>query len=225
MLKHILKLTIIINLLIILSCASGSKSAPASGSGFANESLDYRLRRSEEVSAESRMITYSASLELSVKDIEKTRNTLTEQVKNNNGFIVRETENSITTQIPAPKMDSFIDYAKTLGSVERETKTGRDITDQYRDNVLRLDSLKSVRNRYLALLQQAKTVSDILSIEKELERVNLEIERLEGQIKHAELSVTYSSVTVRFNEKVKPGPLGWVLYGFYRGVRWLFVWN
>ena len=220
MLKHILKLTVIINLLIILSCASGG-ATKAKEPSLADESL----YRSSEVSTESRMITYSASLELSVKDTEKTRNTLAEQVKSNNGFIVRETENSITTRIPAPKMDNFIGYAKTLGSVERETKTGTDITDRYQDNVLRLDSLKSVRNRYLALLEQAKTVSDILSIEKELERVNLEIERLEGQIKHAELSVTYSSVTVRFNEKVKPGPLGWVLYGFYRGVRWLFVWN
>jgi hypothetical protein len=68
-------------------------------------------------------------------------------------------------------------------------------------------------------------VNDILSIEKELERINTEIEILEGRIKYAELSVTYSSITVRFKEKAKPGPLGWIFYGFYRGIKWLFVWN
>jgi hypothetical protein len=68
-------------------------------------------------------------------------------------------------------------------------------------------------------------VSDILSIEKELERINTEIEILEGRIKYAELSVTYSNITVRFREKAAPGPLGWIFYGVYRGIKWLFVWN
>jgi len=104
-------------------------------------------------------------------------------------------------------MEDFVNSARTLGKIENETKTGRDITDQYRDNVIRLESLKSVRSGYLTLLEKANTVSDILSIEKELERVNTEIEILEGRIKHAELSVTYSNITVRFREKVKPGPV------------------
>ena len=122
-------------------------------------------------------------------------------------------------------MDSFINNAKTLGKIERETKTGTDITDQYRDNVIRLGSLKNVRDRYLTLLEKAESVIDILAIEKELERVNTEIERMEGRIKHAELSVAYSSITVRFNERAKPGPIGWVFYGLYRGIKWLFIWN
>jgi hypothetical protein len=75
------------------------------------------------------------------------------------------------------------------------------------------------------LLDKANNVTDILSIEKELERVNTQIELMEGRIKHAQESVVYSSVTVRFREKAKPGPLGWIFYGLYQGVKWLFVWN
>jgi hypothetical protein len=122
-------------------------------------------------------------------------------------------------------MESFLNNARALGKVENETKTGTDITDQYRDNVIRLDNLKSVRNRYLALLARANTVSEIVSVEKELERVNTEIEILEGRIKYAQSSVEYSNITVRFRERVKPGPLGWIVYGLYQGIRWLFVWN
>jgi len=144
---------------------------------------------------------------LSVKNTEKTKEILIEQVKNYDGFIVIETDNYITTRIPTKNMEDFVNGARTLGKIENETKTGRDITDQYRDNVIRLESLKSVRSGYLTLLEKANTVSDILSIEKELERVNTEIEILEGRIKHAELSVTYSNITVRFREKVKPGPV------------------
>ena len=176
---------------------------------------------------DNRMITYSASLDLSVENTNETRKKLVEYVKDNNGFIVMETDNSVTSRIPTENMDNFISNSKTLGKIENESKTGVDITDQYRDNVLRLEGLKNVRNRYLALLEKANSVNDILSIEKELERINIEIERLEGKVKYAELSVSYSNITVRFKEKskVKPGPLGWVFYGLYSGVKWLFVWD
>jgi hypothetical protein len=171
------------------------------------------------------MVTYSATLQLSVKNVEETRTSLAEQVKTNNGFITRETDNTITTRIPSANMETFLNSARALGKIENESKTGVDITDQYRDNALRLESLKSVRDRYVALLERAETVSDIVSIERELERVNTEIEIMEGRIKYAEQSVAYSNITVRFYERAKPGPLGLIFYGLYRGVKWLFVWN
>jgi len=122
-------------------------------------------------------------------------------------------------------MDNFLTHVRALGIIEGESRTGTDITDQYRDNTIRLDNLRNVRNRYLALLEQANSVSDILGIERELERVNTEIEILEGRIRHAKLSVEYSNVTVTFSEQARLGPFGWVFYGLYRGIKWLFVWN
>jgi len=171
------------------------------------------------------MVAHTASLRLAVRDMEVTQNTLTQLINDNNGFIVGERQGSITARIPSESMENFLNYARVLGNIEGQSRTGTDITDRFRDDVLRLDNLKSVRDRYLALLEQANTVSDILSIERELERVNLEIDRLEGRIRHAELSVAFSSVTVSFRERARPGPIGWVFYGLYRGVVWLFVWN
>jgi hypothetical protein len=170
------------------------------------------------------MVTYSVTLRLFVKNPEETRRTLAEQVKNNNGYIVRETEGYITTRIPTENMETFLTGARVLGQIELETKTGTDITDEYRDNVIRLDSLRTVRNRYSALLERANSINEILSIEKELERINTQIELLEGRIKHAELSAEYSNITVSFREKVRPGIVGWIFVGLYRGIVWLFVW-
>lgn len=214
---HPLAILLLLFSVLLFSCAGGAQASASYTPINAN--------RASEAAADNRMIAYSVTLELSVKNIESTRNTLIEEVKNSNGFIVKETDNSITTRIPSGNMDNFLNHAKTLGSIENENKTGTDITDQYRDNVIRLESLTNVRNRYLALLEQANAVSDILSIEKELERVNTEIELLEGKIKYAELSVAYSNITVQFTEKAKPGPFGWIFYGLYRGIKWLFVWK
>jgi len=211
----------------VLSSCSSSAQTPA---GYAqvsfNDSGPFTGGRASEVSViDDRMITYTASLDLSVRNPNDTKNLLIEQINVNNGFIVRETEFSITARIPSGNMDYYFNFAKTLGNINNESKTGTDITDQYRDNVIRLENLKNVRNRYLALLDQADTVGDILNIERELERVNLEIERLEGRIQHAELSVAYSNITVTFRERTRPGPLGWIFYGLYQGIKWLFVWN
>jgi len=216
-------------LFLLFSCSSSPRYSGESSpevlarSGYMDGEV---LQASRETDAsEDRMIAYTASLELSVKDTEATRNALIENTKSNNGFIVRETDTYITARIPSENLDNYIKEAKTLGKIENESKTGTDITDQYRDNVIRLDNLKNVRDRYLALLGKANSITDVLAIEKELQRVVLEIERLEGAIKNAELSVTYSSVTVRFRVKAKPGPVGWVFYGIYSGIKWLFVWN
>ena len=212
-------------LVLFFSCASNPAPAYHSQSELSDLRVSETASRSMDAPNEDRMIAYTASLELTVKDKEETSKKINEQVKNNNGFIVRETENSIVARIPSANMDDYLKFAKTLGKVERETRTGTDITDQYMDNVLRMDNLKNVRNRYLTLLNQANSISDILAIEKELERVNLEIERLEGRIQYAQQSVAYSNVTIRFREKSRPGPVGWVFYGLYHGVKWLFVWD
>jgi hypothetical protein len=208
---------------LLFSCASGAPSK--ADASYESGEVSNRASRSPGSANDERMVAYSVLLELSVKKTDETRKTLIEQVPNNNGFIVKETDNYITARIPVENMERFLINARTLGKVENETKTGTDITDQYRDNVIRLESLKSVRERYLALLAKANTVSDILSIEKELERVNTEIEILEGKINHAESSVALSNITVRFREKAKPGPIGWIFYGLYRGMKWLFVWD
>ena len=207
----------------MFSCAS----APKAGLSVSYESDTVSMSRSETADNE-RMITYTASLTLSVKNSDEAREVrekLSENTKVYNGFIVRVTDNLITARIPADNMDNFLADARKLGKAVEERKTGIDITDQYRDNLIRLESLKNVRGRYLALLERAVNVSDILSIEKELERIITQIELLEGRIKYAELSAAYSNITVNFRERSKPGPVGWIFVGLYKGIKWLFVWN
>ena len=225
MIKYHQKISVLIILVFILaSCASAPRMETSSSYYESNESL--RAAGGSENENENRLIAYTVSMSLSVADADETKSKILEQIKSYNGFIVRETGNEISARIPSEYLDEFLPNIKILGKIEYESKTGTDITDQYRDNVIRLDSLKNVRDRYIELLEKAINVSDILSIERELERVILEIERMEGRIRQAELSVSYSLVSVRFSaDRTRPGPIGWIFYGLYRGIRWLFVWD
>jgi hypothetical protein len=174
---------------------------------------------------EERMIAYSVSLTLDVKDARAARTVLMEQTKIHTGFITRETETYVTARIPAKNMDTFLAEARKLGRVEQESRTGTDITDSYRDDTLRLDSLKNIRGRYQALLEKANTVTDMLYIEKEIERLNTQIEVLEGRKRYAEQSVSYADIYISFEKPSRPGPVGWLFYGLYRGIKWLFIWE
>ncbi|MEL6720337.1 MAG: DUF4349 domain-containing protein, partial [Bacteroidota bacterium] len=84
---------------------------------------------------------------------------------------------------------------------------------------------EKTRQRYLELLNKAEKVNEILEIERELERINIDIESMKGQLKRLDGQVDYATITVNLQEKVKPGPLSAVGVGLYKVVRWLFVWN
>lgn len=71
----------------------------------------------------------------------------------------------------------------------------------------------------------ARKVQDVLEVEKELSRVTLELERLKGQMRTMKRETTYASFRLSVEEEVTPGPLGWVFYGSYKAVKWLFVWD
>jgi len=103
--------------LLFFSCASAKAPLASSESG--------ETARRAGSESDDRMIAYSVSLELAVKNTGETRKALIEQVPKNNGFIVRDTDNYITARIPAEKMEDFLKNARTLGKIENETKRER----------------------------------------------------------------------------------------------------
>ena len=218
--------------LFVFMCSCSTSSDRSYESSYANDSERYSRREASSSSlsgnstAEQRMVAYAVSFELLVKDLDVSRKIITEEVKNFRGFITTESKTYVSARVPAENLDSFCTRMRTLGKVKTENKTGSDITDKYRDDVMRLNSLKTVRDRYTKLLEKAKDVKEMLEVEKELERINSSIEMLEGRKKYAEASVTYSNISISLNDKeVKPGPLGWVFYGIYSGIKWLFIWE
>ena len=40
-----------------------------------------------------------------------------------------------------------------------------------------------------------------------------------------ENQTTFAAIHLAVDENVTPGPLGWVFYGLFLGVKWLFVWD
>src|SRR5690606_37991293 len=75
-----------------------------------------------------------------------------------------------------------------------------DVTERYYDLRTRIKNKKILEQRYLALLDKATEVKDILEIENNLNQVRIEIEGLEGQFNYLSKQVRFSTINLTFYE-------------------------
>jgi len=111
-------------------------------------------------------------------------------------------------RLPSDYFESAMETFRDLGEVSTEDVTTRDVTEEYVDLDSRLRNLQAQEEQYLALLEKAWEIEDILLIQKELERVRGEIERLLGRMKYLEDQATLSTIRIEYNEK-EPEPNLW----------------
>lgn len=141
------------------------------------------------------------------------------------GYVASESSQSVTLRVPAGRLEELLAAANQAGEVTEQNIRVQDVTASYVDLKIRIDNLQRLRKRLQELVEAGSTVQEILEVEKELARVTRELEQLEGQMRVLENQVSYATLTVYFQNDVSPGPIGWVFYGAYSAVKWLFVWD
>ena len=132
---------------------------------------------------------------------------------------------TVTLRVPAGKFEQTVQRLTELGKVDRREVTGTDVTAEFVDVKIRLLNAESVRQRYIELLQKSGNVTDALAVQRELERVTTSIEQLKGRMVVIQNQVTLSTIHLSLEKPTRPGPVGWIFYGLYHVIRWLFVWT
>lgn len=105
-----------------------------------------------------------------------------------------------------------------LGDVNYRNVVGTDVTEQFYDTQIRLKNAEVLRDRYIELLRQAKTVEDSLAIERELARVTQDIELLKGKLRFLQNQIAFSTINLSLERKTQepvkatrvPLPFGWM---------------
>lgn len=173
----------------------------------------------------TRMVVYNASLDLAVKKTDSVNSYLTAIASRYGGYALNLGTSYSTIRVKADQLPFALREVSALGKVRSKNVSGNDVTDEYKDLEIRLDNAKRARDKYLSLLEKAENVDAALKVEKELERLNGEIDLLEGKQKRLSHLNEFSTISVRYSEKVKPGLLGYIGMGLWKGVKWLFVRN
>lgn len=108
---------------------------------------------------------------------------------------------SMTVRVPSEQFDAAMSGLKELAIyVDSEYTNADNITEAYMDLEARLNNLKEEEAQYLAILDKAVTVEEILQVTDYLSSVRYEIESAEGQLKYYDTNVDYSTISLTLTE-------------------------
>ena len=158
------------------------------------------------VSNSERQVISQASLTVEVEDVGTAITELRAFVESVGGFIehVSTTDGpqpgrgSATIRVPAEQFNHTIDRIEAFGEVLGQSLGQTDVTGDAIDLAAQLRSERSAEASLLKLLDRAVSVSDVLTVERELGRVRANVGRLQGQLDFIERSVALATITVTF---------------------------
>lgn len=158
-----------------------------------------------------RKLIKNGNLSFETDNLAATRQKVLDAVKANSGYISDDQENrsddrishTIQIRVPAAHFDTLLNTI-TKGVLHFDYKqiNVSDVTEEFIDVSARVKAKKEMETRYLDLLKQAKTVSNMLEIERELGNIRAEIESIEGRLRYLNDQVAYSTLSVTYYEKI-----------------------
>lgn len=108
---------------------------------------------------------------------------------------------TLTLRVPADRFDEVMEAASSLGELVSSKITTSDVSGEYVDLESRLRHLQAEESFYLSLINQAKTVQEMISIREHLSSVQLEKEQVQGRMDFLDRQVAYSTLTLSVSEK------------------------
>lgn len=160
-------------------------------------------------------IKKTANINITVDDYKAARASIEKIVRSGHAYISGENEqnntysisNAIVIRVPNKDFDGTVNNIAALqGHVNSKNIYMEDVTAQFVDITARLKSKKEVEERYIAILQKANKVSDILEVEEKLRVIREEIESKEGELKYLNDQVDYSTINLTIHQDLEFTP-------------------
>lgn len=104
---------------------------------------------------------------------------------------------SLTIRVPSSRFGDALQQLKALdGEVQTSGVTAQDVTDQFVDLQARLTAKQAEEQRYIAILNRANTIDEILKVDASLGSVRTQIEQLTAQINSIKERTDFSTISM-----------------------------
>jgi hypothetical protein len=234
---------LIVPVMIALSCGrqgnqasnyslSGQEAAPPKLATRAAEQDASAPVQGSDIVTVDRKIIKTGDVRFETGSLEDTRKTISESLTKYKGYVSNEGENNygdrlevnMNVRIPAEHFDIFLEeITRGIKRFDYRNIGTQDVTEEYIDIESRLNTKKELEKRYIEILSRAKTVTEMLEIERELNTVRADIESITGRLKYLQSQVAYSTLNINFY-KANVQSLGFgnkVVQGFANGWQYL----
>ena len=152
-------------------------------------------------------IIKNGNLRFETQNLSETKSTILKAVEATNGYIQNERSGKdynsnyqeLQLRIPSENFQKALTIISDgVEFYDEKSISQRDVTEEFIDLEARLKAKRELESRYLQLLEQAKSVKEILEIERELAIIREEIEAKEGRLNYLKKQVSYSTLHIYF---------------------------
>ena len=109
-------------------------------------------------------------------------------------------EYTITVKVPPTKFDTINTLLKEVGELKDLSVNLEEVTQQYVDLDTRIKNREVELNRLYELYNQSEKVEDLLSVEREITRVETDLELLKQQKQYLVSRIEQSTITITLYE-------------------------
>ena len=222
--RLIIGLILVMCLLVPVACAKGPPATPIMPAPMPPREEVYKETGAGAgalPSTEERMIVRTGEISLVVKDVVDARDEIANLAVSLGGYVVssrisgeeEEMRGRISIRVPDEKFESALTELRNLAvRVNSESISSQDVTEEYVDLKSRLKNAEATESQYLALLEKAEKVEDILRIYDSLSQVRSEIEQIKGRMQYLEQITSMSLISAYLEPETTTKPLvraGW----------------
>ncbi len=156
-----------------------------------------------------RMVIRNGTLSLVVQETARAIDQASQLTDDMGGYVVssrtwqegKKVAGTIAIRVPAESFSAAMAALKAMAAeVVTEEVSGKDVTEEFVDLSSRLQNLQATEEQLLKVMQKATQVNDVLSVQRELTRVQGEIEQIQGRKQYLERSSATSLIQVTLRE-------------------------
>ncbi len=162
-----------------------------------------------------RMIIKSAEVDLLVTDTDAAVDQVLGVVSDVGGYVLNMVtwqEGSaklakVTMRMPFDRYEEALRRLRRIGSVQKESSSGEDVSDEYVDLQAQQRNLEATAERLRSFLAKAETVDQALKVDQSLRAIEGEIEQVKGRLNYLSDRAAFSTITVYIQpERPTPTP-------------------
>jgi hypothetical protein len=151
------------------------------------------------------VIIYQGDLRMMADEdaIPKTIDKVIDVAESFGGHLAGRKDQSVQIKVPSASFREAMTKIESIGGVTGRSVTADDVSEEFHDLEVRLGNLRATRTRLQEFLTRATGIQDMLTVERELERVATEIDRIEGRLEFLRTRAAMSVIAVSLSPKPK----------------------
>ena len=205
---------------------AGNQAAGQGGSKDQEKAADPAADSQAKKETMEEKLVYNCNLTIETVTYKKTMEEIEKQIKAYGGIIESQNEydndsgwyleghtrtygtmeSTIVVRVPSKDYQAFLKSLDGTGKMTHKSMDVTNISRSYYSTKTTIEALKVQEKRLLKMMEEAKTIEDMITVEKRLTEVQTQLDQYQTQLSVMDTQVAYSTVTMTIREVLEYKP-------------------